>query len=172
LRTRTATSTGSPCRPLQPMLFELSWFWPSTSGICNMCRERQDLNSEGSRSGLLANCFFGGLGHHGQKPTTFQEQTVFVGLAPVCGKANKPVCYWEVVVFWPWCPRPPKKQLANKPLRDPSDLIKSWSFSRMLDYYSWSKGEVAIFEYRSFGFFGLPWGSRRPFQKVGGPPQT
>ena len=27
------------------------------------------------------------------------------------------------MVFWPWYPRPPKKHLAKKPLRDPFDVM-------------------------------------------------
>jgi hypothetical protein len=40
-----------------------------------------------------------------------------------CRQANKPVCSWKSVVFWPGYPRPPKNHLANKPLRDPSGAL-------------------------------------------------
>ena len=48
---------------------------------------------EGSRSGLLAKWFFGGLGYQGQKTTLVQKHTVFVGLAAEGGKAKKPVFF-------------------------------------------------------------------------------
>ncbi len=39
-----------------------------------------------------------------------------------CRKANQPVFSWTMVVFWLWYPRPPENNLANKPLRDPSEM--------------------------------------------------
>jgi hypothetical protein len=45
--------------------------------------DRED--SEGSRSGLLAKWFFGGLGYQGQKTTLFQENTGLLALPPRAG---------------------------------------------------------------------------------------
>ena len=50
---------------------------------------------------------------------TSSRREWLVGLAAERGEANKPSCSRTCVVFWPWCPRPPKKHLAQKPLRCP-----------------------------------------------------
>ena len=59
------------------------------------------------------------------KNHTFSRKYWCIGLAAEGGKANKPQFSSNSVVFWPWYPRLPKKHLANKPLRDPSEVCSS-----------------------------------------------
>ena len=50
---------------------------------------------------------------------TFLGRYCLFGLAAEGGKANKPFSSRKCVVVLHRCPRPPKKHLAKKPLRDP-----------------------------------------------------
>ncbi len=75
--------------------------------------------SNGSHSGLLTKCFFGGLGYQGQKNTLFRK--IQVRWPCRRRRQGQQTCiFLNNVFFGPWYPRPPKKHLANKPLRDPS----------------------------------------------------
>ena len=64
---------------------------------------------------------FGGLGYQGQKTTLYEEHTGLLALPPSAAKRINQH-FLQTVVFWPWYPRLPKKHLANKPLRDPSEV--------------------------------------------------
>ncbi len=68
------------------------------------CLSKPDLggpNSEGSRNGLLAKWFFGGLRYQGKKTTMFQENTGLLALLP---KAERPInqYFHEQMRFFGW----------------------------------------------------------------------
>ncbi len=46
------------------------------------------INSEGSRNGLLAKWFFGGLGYPGQQTTLFFKKRLLLALPPAAAKPN------------------------------------------------------------------------------------
>ncbi len=56
------------------------------------------------------------------KNHTCSRNAWLFGLAAEGGKAKKPLFSFKYVICWPRCPRPPKKHLAKKTLRDPSDV--------------------------------------------------
>ncbi len=71
------------------------------------------LISEGSRSGLLAECFLGGLGYQGQTKSFVEGDIVFWGLAAEGGKARKPVLSWKFEVYVALVPQASKKPLGQ-----------------------------------------------------------
>jgi hypothetical protein len=54
---------------------------------------------EGSRSGLLAKCFFGSLGYQGQQTTLFNETTVVLALPPLAARPQNQYFHGEVFFF-------------------------------------------------------------------------
>ncbi len=72
---------------------------------------------------FLATCFLEAWGTKANKPYSFKKVLIF-GLAAFGGKATTTICFWRMCGFWPWHPKPPKKHLAKKPLRDPSEEHK------------------------------------------------
>ncbi len=56
------------------------------------------------------------------KNHTCSGKSCLFGIAAFGGKAKKQLVSGKCVVPWPRHPRPPKKQLTNKPLRDSVDL--------------------------------------------------
>ncbi len=65
--------------------------------------------------------FWEAWGTKAKKPHIFQKQMFLLALPPKAAGPNNH-CSGKLVVFWPWCPRPPKSHLATKTLRAPFEF--------------------------------------------------
>ncbi len=74
--------------------------------------------------------FLGRPGVPRPKNHTFPRNEWFFGPVAFGGRAQKTAVSGKCVVVWPWYPRPPKKHLAKKPLRDPFGDFYPLQYSR------------------------------------------